>query len=53
MAADERDEKTIRDYVEWEAGEQIVHVEKAASERVGSVRQTSGTCTARAAGGGS
>ena len=38
MAADEHGEETIRDYVELQAGEQVVHVEKAASERVGPVR---------------
>ena len=38
MAADEHGEETIRDYVELQAGEEVVHVEKAASERVGPVR---------------
>src|SRR5215211_9835 len=38
VAADEREEEAIRAYVEAEAGEEVVHAEKAASERVGPVR---------------
>lgn len=38
MAAGEHDEEAIRTYVEAEAGEEVVHAEKAASERVGPVR---------------
>jgi hypothetical protein len=53
MAADEHGEETIRDYVELQAGEQVVHVEKAASERVGPVRHDIWDVHCESSGGGS
>lgn len=52
MRATKRQTEVIRAYVESQAHEEVMHLEKAVSEPVGPARHASGTCTAPIADGG-